>query len=97
MKYILAVLLCLCATSAYSYETLVPVNYGHVFVQQPVMVQAYVYNTPYFVVTVPVPVQAQVYITQPVQQTVYWGYPYQPVVNPQYWQQRRCRLFNFNY
>jgi hypothetical protein len=97
MKYILAAILAICASTGYSYETLVPVNYGHVFVQQPVIVQTYVYNTPYFVVTVPVPVQAPVYITQPVQQTMYWGYPYQTVASPQYLYQHRCRLFNFNY
>jgi len=97
MKYILAAILAIFATTGYGYETLIPVNYGHVFVQQPVLVQTYVYNTPYFVVTVPVPVQAPVYVAQPVRQTVYWGYPYQPVLNTSYWQHYRCRLFNFNY
>lgn len=97
MKYILALILGVCATASYGYETLVPVNHGTVFTPQPVMVQTYVYQSPYFIVTVPVPVQVPVYVSQPVQQTVYWGYPYQPVVTTQNWQPHRCRLFNFNY
>ena len=97
MKYILAAVLAIVASTGYSYETLVPVNNGSILVSQPVMVQTYVYQSPYFVVTVPVPVQVPVYVAQPVHQTVYWGYPYQPVLNTSYWQHHRCRLFNFNY
>ena len=96
MKYILAVILTLVATTGYGYETLVPVYTGHIVRPQPVVTQTYVYVAPYFTVTVPVPVQTAVFVAQPVQQTVYWGYPYQAVV-PQYVPQHRCRLFNFNY
>lgn len=97
MKYLYAAIIALVATTGFGYDTLVPYNYGQVLVVNPVQVvhQTMVYNTPYFTVTVPVPVTTPVIVAQPVQQTVYWGYPYQPLVVNQYWQ--RCRLFNFNY
>lgn len=96
MKYILAAILAIVATTGYGYETLVPVYNGYIVHPQPVLTQTYVYTAPYFTVTVPVPVQTAGFVAQPVQQTVYWGYPYQAVV-PQYVPQHRCRLFNFNY
>lgn len=97
MKYILAAILTLVATTGYGYETLVPVYNGYIVHQQPVMTQTYVYTAPYFTVSIPVPVQMSVFVAQPVQQTFYWGYPYQPVIVPRYVPQHRCRLFNFNY
>ena len=92
MKYIFALLVAFCATTSYGYETLVPVTVQPqpVFIQ-PQPVQVMVYYAPAFVVTVPVPVQVA---PVPVYPTVYWGYPYQPVVHPH---GHRCRLFNFNY
>lgn len=96
MKYILALLIAMGAATGYGYETLVPVTVQTqpvVVQQQPVQVM--VYYAPAFTVTVPVPVQTVQ--TQVVQQTVYWGYPYQPLtVTNNYWP-HRCRLFNFNY
>ena len=92
MKLIYALIISLCTTASFGYDTLVPQYYGQAVVVQPapVATQVMVYYAPYFTVTVPVAV------AQPVQHTVYWGYPYQPVpVNP-YWN-HRCRLFNFNY
>jgi hypothetical protein len=92
MKYIFALLVAMCATTGYGYETLVPVTVQTqpVFIQ-PQPVQVMVYYAPAFVVTVPVPVQV---VPVPVYPTVYWGYPYQPAVHPH---GHRCRLFNFNY
>jgi hypothetical protein len=98
MKFIYALIISLCSATGFGYDTLAPQYYGQVVVVQQAQVatQVMVYNTPYFTVTVPVPVTVPVAIAQQVQQTVYWGYPYQPVpVNP-YWN-HRCRLFNFNY
>ena len=99
MKFIYALIISLCSATGFGYDTLAPQYYGQVVVVQPAQVatQVMVYNTPYFTVTVPVPVTVPVAVAQPVQQTVYWGYPYQavPVYN-NYWQ-HRCRLFNFNY
>ena len=94
MKYIYAGIIALLATTGYGYDTLVPQYY--IQPVQPVLTQVMVYHAPYFTVTVPVAVVTPVAIAQPVQQTVYWGYPYQPVVSNT-WQHHRCRLFNFNY
>ena len=98
MKYIYASIIALLATTGYGYETLVPQYYGQPVVVQQVqpVTQVMVYYAPYFTVTIPVSVIAPVSVSQPVQQTVYWGYPYQPVVTNTYWH-HRCRLFNFNY
>lgn len=100
MKYIYAGIIALLATTGYGYDTLVPQYYAQqVIVQpvQPVITQVMVYHAPYFTVAVPVPVVTPVAVAQPVQQTVYWGYPYQPVMVNNSWQHHRCRLFNFNY
>lgn len=99
MKAIYALIMSLCAATGFGYDTLAPQYYGQVVVVHPAPVQhtqVMVYYSPYFTVTVPVVVTTPVSVAQPVQQTVYWGYPYQPVPNNQYWN-HRCRLFNFNY
>jgi hypothetical protein len=92
MKYILALLVGLYATTSYGYETLVPVSVQtQPVIVQPQPVQIMVYYAPAFTVTVPVPVQVAPVVVYP---TVYWGYPYQPVVHGY---GHRCRWFNFNY
>jgi hypothetical protein len=92
MKYIYAAIIALCATTGYSYETLIPVYVQtQPVLMQPQPVQVMVYYAPAFTVTVPIPVQ--VVPTQAVYQTVYWGYPYQPVVYN--YGHHRCRLFNY--
>ena len=96
MKYIYASIIALLAATGYGYDTLVPQYYIQPVIIQPVLTQVMVYHAPYFTVTIPVPVLTPVAFAQPVQQTVYWGYPYQPVVNNS-WQHHRCRLFNFSY
>lgn len=99
MKFIYAAIMSLCTATGFGYETLVPQYYGQVVVVHPAPqpVQIMVYNSPYFTVTVPVPVNNPVAVAQPATHTYYWGYPYQPVaVYNNYWQ-HRCRLFNFNY
>jgi hypothetical protein len=99
MKYIYGLILSLFATCSYGYDTLVPINYGQVLINpvQVVQTQIMVYNTPYFTVTVPVPITTPVIVAQPVQQTFYWwGYPYKPMIVNEYWH-HRCRLLNFNY
>lgn len=98
MKYIYATLILLCANIGYSYDSLVPPNNAQIIVNNitPVLTQTQVmvYHAPYFTVTVPVQVSVPVNVAQPVQQTFYWGYPYQPIqIN--YWQYNRCRLFNY--
>lgn len=98
MKYIYAALIAIFATTGYGYDTLVPVYSRAIVVQPPpVIVQTMVYHSPYFTVTVPVPVVAPVSVAQPVQHTYYWPYPYQPLTVNNYWYHHRCRLFNFNY
>ena len=99
MKYIYASIIALFSTVGYGYETLVPQYYGQTVVVQQVqpVTQVMVYHAPYFTVSVPVQVVTPVAVAQPVQQTFYWGYPYQPVVVNNTWQHHRCRLFNFNY
>lgn len=96
MKYVYAAIVALFATAGYSYDTLVP-NNTQVLIVNPLLVpitQTMVYQTPYFTVTVPVPVTVPVTVAQPVQHTVYWGYPYQPIPVNYYWHQRR-RWFNY--
>ena len=97
MKYIYASIIALLAATGYGYDTLVPQYYIQPVIIQPVLTQVMVYHAPYFTVTIPVPVLTPVAFAQPVQQTVYWGYPYQPVVVNNAWQHHRCRLFNFSY
>lgn len=100
MKFIYTAIVALCCGTGFGYDTLAPQYYGQVVIvhQVPQPVQIMVYNSPYFTVTVPVPVIAPVTVAQPATQTVYWGYPYQPVaIYNNYWNNNRCRLFNFNY
>lgn len=100
MKYIYAGIIALLSTTGYGYDVLIPQYYAQpVIIQsvQPVLTQVMVYHSPYFTVTVPVHVTTPVAVAQPVQQTVYWGYPYQPITVNNYWQHRRCGMFNFNY
>lgn len=97
MKYVYAMVVALFATTGYSYDVLVPANPQVLIVNPapvPVITQTMVYQTPYFIVTVPVPVTVPVAVAQPVQQTFYWGYPYRPLPVNYYWHQR-CRWFNY--
>jgi hypothetical protein len=97
MKYVYAAVVALFATVGYGYDTLVPNNPQVLIVNSlpvPVVNQTMVYQSPYFTVTAPVPVAVPVTVAQPVQQTVYWGYPYQPLPVNYYWHQR-CRWFNY--
>ena len=98
MKAIYALIMSLCAATGFGYDTLAPQYYGQVVVVHPapVATQIMVYNTPYFTVTVPVPVTSPITVAQPVQQTYWWGYPYQPLVVNQYWH-HNCRLPYFRY
>ena len=98
MKYIYAALVALFATTGYGYETLVPTYQAQVLVVNPLPVptinQTMVYHSPYFTVSVPVPVTVPIAVAQPVQHTVYWWYPYQPAAVNYYWH-HRCRLLNY--
>jgi hypothetical protein len=98
MRYIYAAIIVLFSITANAYDTLVPQYNQQVLivnhVQPTVVTQTMVYYAPYFTVTVPVPVTTPVAVAQPVQQTVYWGYPYQPIPINYYWH-KRCRIFNY--
>lgn len=97
MKYIYAALVALFTTTGYGYDIVIPPQEARMILSNPtpVATQVMVYQTPYFLVTVPVPVTVPVTVAQPVQQTFYWGYPYQPA--QMYYWNHRCKLFNFNY
>lgn len=96
MKYIYVAVIAIFATVGHCYDNLVPRYYEQVVVPKPIptVYQTMIYQTPYFIVTVPVPVAVPIAVAQPVQQTFYWGYPYQPMMVNNNWYYR-CRLFNY--